>query len=62
MWQYENNPANAFRAIVREINFLYRLPSIKVNKGLKIKDKKLGHNLQNAHLHPTPPEGCVCAV
>ena len=58
---YDNNPANIFRAIVRKMNY-YRLPSIKVNNGFKIKGKKLCQRSEHPNGTSTHAAGCVCAV
>ena len=60
VWQYENNPANAFRAIIRKMNL--SSASIEVNNDLKIKGKKLGQRSQPQKGTSTPPEGCVYAI
>ena len=58
--QYENNPGNAFRDIVWNLN--YHLPSITVKNDLKIEGKQLGQRSQPPKGPFTPPKRCVCAT
>ena len=55
--QYENNPAKAFRDIVRK---LIKLIIIKVTNRLKIEGKTLDQNPQKGT--STTPETRVCAI
>ena len=55
--QYENNPANAFRDIVRKLNLSSAIIKSMITLKLKVINKVKSHNPQKAHIHPI---GHVC--